>query len=403
MRPYGICALFVLAGCTALPSASKEEVGTASSPIINGRPSGDDENAAVFIVTEGEVSPLHCSGRLIAPGLVLTARHCLIKRKVAGLRCNADGSPIDIVDAVDTRLEPVEQMKVYIGSNKNAMRVVAVKQALATLDVTICRSDLAYLVLEEPGLDARTPIRRALPQVGESISVSGWGYVDDTQRTKLPDTRATVETKIMAIGPNSIPSGTFAVQGGTLCLGDSGANALTDGAVVGVYTRIDGDSNACVTELARNILASVMSDTALLTKAFSAIGEEPWFAGEERPWLAPAGAGCTSDDECRSGTCDQGGTCRPGCGPTKLACHRGEDCAIDGQTCVPTPPPANGSDGGTNASPESGTSSSCGVAPRSAPSAPEHGAHALVLVYAALALRRGRRCGPTTGARRART
>ncbi len=59
MRPYGICALFVLAGCTALPSASKEEVGRAASPIINGRPSGDDENASVYIVTPGEVSPLH--------------------------------------------------------------------------------------------------------------------------------------------------------------------------------------------------------------------------------------------------------------------------------------------------------------------------------------------------------
>lgn len=374
MRPYGICALFVLAGCTALPSASKEEVGRAASPIINGRPSGDDENASVYIVTQGEVSPLHCSGRIIAPGLVLTARHCLIKRKTVDVRCTADGSPVDISDTVDTRLEPVEQMTVYVGSNRSSARAVAVKRALATFDVTVCRADLAYLVLSEPGVDTRTPIRRALPAIGETVSVTGWGYVDDVQREKLPDVRSTVETTINAVGPGLVPPGAFAVPGGTMCLGDSGANALIDGAAVGVYTRLLGDASSCVPELGRNVLVSVMAEPELLTEAFAAIGEEPWFVGEERPWLAAAGAACQKDDDCRSGVCGAG-TCRAGCGPTKLACKVGQECAADGQ-CVnapAAPPPVN--------------AESCSATF----GATNDGISAVLLVLVTVAIRRGKR------------
>jgi hypothetical protein len=369
-------------------SAPAEDLGKTKSAIINGRPSGDDENAAIYIETKGDTPDalLRCSGRIIAPGLVLTARHCLLKRKSANVRCTADGNPADITDTVDITLEPVERMTVFIGSNRNAFRPVAVRQALAKADITVCRSDIAYLVMAEAGLDTRTPIRRALPAFNETVSVSGWGYIDDSQRVTLPDTRSTVETKITLVGPGLIPQGTFAVGGGTLCLGDSGANSLIDGADVGVYTRIDGDPNNCVSELGRNVLSSVMAEPELLAKAFAAIGEEPWFAGEEKPWLAAAGAPCAKDDDCRGGVCDAS-MCRAGCEPTKLACKVGQECAADGQSCIASAPPDAGP------APAPTTESSCAAASTRR----DGGRAALALVAsAAVAIGRRRRRGSTT-------
>jgi uncharacterized protein (TIGR03382 family) len=385
MRRLLLLGVLVVACSGSTPT---EDVGTAKAAIINGRPSGDDENAAIYIETKGDTPEalLRCSGRIIAPGLVLTARHCLLKRKSANVRCTADGNPGDITDTVDIELEPVERMTVFIGSNRNAFRPVAVRQALAKADITVCRSDIAYLVMAEPGLDTRTPIRRALPAFGETISVTGWGYVDDSQRVTLPDTRSTVETKITDVGPGLIPQGTFAVAGGTLCLGDSGANALIDGAAVGVYTRIDGDPNNCVSELGRNVLSSVMSEPELLAKAFTAIGEEPWFAGEDNPWLAAAGAACTTDDDCRSGVCDAS-TCRPGCGPTKLACKGGQECAGDGQSCVPSAR----ADAGATPAPPAPAESSCAAAPKRQ----DDGAAIALVAAAAVAMGRRRRRSPT--------
>jgi hypothetical protein len=378
MRRVLLLGLLAVVACSG--HAPTEELGTTRAAIIHGRPSGDDENAAIYIETQGDTPEqlLRCSGRIIAPGLVLTARHCLLKRKAANVRCTADGNPVDITDTVDIELEPVERMTVFIGSNRSAFRSVAVRQALAKPDITVCRSDIAYLVMAENGLDTRTPIRRALPAFNETISVTGWGYVDDTQRVTLPDTRATVETKITLVGPGLIPQGTFAVAGGTLCLGDSGANALIDGAAVGVYTRIDGDPNNCVSELGRNVLSSVMSEPELLTKAFAAIGEEPWFVGEEKPWLAAAGAACATDDDCRSGVCDAS-MCRAGCGPTKLACKIGQECAGDGQSCVAPAAP----DAGASSAPPA--ESSCAVA------AKRHDDGAVIALVAAAAVAMGRR------------
>lgn len=338
-RPlFAFVSLVLAIGCSA--GSASEELGSTQSAIINGRPSGDDENAAVFINTIlDEHTQSRCSGRIIAPGLVLSARHCFLNRKGDNVRCTPDGEPLDTSDVVTADVEPAEQITVYIGSNKATQRAVAVKQVLANFDVSLCRGDIAYLVLAEPGLDTHTPIRKAPPNVGDTISVSGWGYVDDTQREMLPDTRSTVDTTITLIGPGSIPDGTFAVNGRTLCLGDSGANALLGGSTIGVYTRIDGNTNNCNSEVVRNILTDVMSEADLLTKAFTAIGEEPWFEGEEKPWLAAAGAACMKDDDCRGGVCDAS-KCIAGCGPTKLACKVGQQCMADACVATPPPPPA---------------------------------------------------------------
>jgi Trypsin len=346
-------ALGALAGCAESSTAEAPPSGRAASAILGGKPSGDDENAAVYIEStsmddQGMVTTLRCSGRIIAPALVVTARHCLLKRKTVNVRCNPDGSPVDIADATDVRVEPPSAVTVFIGSQKPKLRAVAVKEIFTELDVSVCRSDIAFATLAEPGLDTRTPIRRRAPRVTETVSITGWGFTSD-DRSALPETRSTIARPITETGPGVIPPDAFALGGNSVCLGDSGASALAEGVLVGVYSRIENPSQ-CSLELNRNIFVAAGAHLELATSAFAAIGEVPWFEGERPPWLAKAGAACKRNEECSSTICDMvTSTCSAPCGDAGLACPPGKTCSTE-QMCVdpqppPTPPPAH-DDGG---------------------------------------------------------
>ncbi len=297
-RRFGVCVglAATLASCSF--AGPDEPIAQTRAAILAGRPSGDDENANVFIETVGDDAALRCSGRIVAPGLVVSTRHCFLKRKSTSVLCTADGAPVDLSDTTDLSPEPPERITVYVGSNKAALRAVAVREVITVLEVTICRSDMAFLVLAEPGLDVRAPLRRPPVKVAEKLAVSGWGYTSD-DATSLPNIRYTREQiPVSEVGPGFIPAGTLAIGGNTLCYGDSGAAALIDGAIVGTYSRLDGSTD-CSLEQTRNIFAGIWAEEQLVKSAYAAIGEVPWYAGEQPPWLAgpSADAGVASAGE----------------------------------------------------------------------------------------------------------
>lgn len=352
-----VVTLFAASACAASPSFDDAPpAGRVSSAILNGRPSGEDENAAVYIETQNADDPTHplrCSGRILAPALVVTARHCLLTKRSANVFCNPDGSPTDPTQAGDVTVVGPEVVSILVGAQKSTARSVAVKEIFTELGVSVCGSDIAYLRLAEPGLDTRTAIRRAPPRLDEMLSVSGWGYRSDEDSAQkiLPDTRSTIERPITQTGPNGIPSDTFAIGGNSVCLGDSGAAGLTNGALLGVYSRIDLPDQ-CSLEANRNIFVWPAAHLQLAEVAFASIGERPWFEGERPPWLAQAGAACTADEACSSLVCDAAtSTCAAPCGDDGLACTAGKTCNAD-KACVdsgppePSPPPAPPADDG---------------------------------------------------------
>jgi hypothetical protein len=328
----GLVIASLLAGCSS--DHDREPIERGRAALLGGRPSDESEDAAVYIETKTAEATLRCSGYVVAPGLVLTARHCVLKRKSENVACTADGTPKDVSDTTDLRSEPPELVTVYVGADKAAHRAIAVRQILTVTEVTICRSDVAFLVLAEPGLDVRMPLRRELVHLGEAMTISGWGYTSD-DRGALPKRRSTLEGLVVTeVGPGRIPDGTFATSGNSLCFGDSGAVALIDGAVAGVYSRIEGDPPICALELTRNVLSGLGPHADLVKRAYAGIGEEPWYLGERPPWLAAPGAPCTKDDECRSAVCDRAhGTCIAPCGDAGLACPAGQLCEASTMTC----------------------------------------------------------------------
>lgn len=326
-------------------SADRDEpVAQTRSAILGGTPSGDDDNANVYIENVGALATQSCSGRIVAPGLVVSARHCFVNRTSNALLCTSDGAPIDPSDTTDLSPVPPGQITVYIGSNKAALTAVAVTQVITQLAVTLCHSDMAFLVLAEPGLDVRTPLRREPVALGEELSVTGWGYTSD-DTTSLPDIRYTRDPiPVSEVGPGFIPAGTFAIAGDTVCYGDSGAAAVIDGAIAGVYSRLDG-STACSLVQTLNIFDGIWAEEELVQSAYAAIGEEPWYAPEG------PGALCTSDGQCQSALCDATSkTCAAPCGDAGLACPVGQGCSEAG-TCI-------------SSSDEAATPASCSVAHR---------------------------------------
>lgn len=271
-------AVLALAACTTPAADAQEHASVARTAIIGGRASGEDEDAAVYLEAVGEEDTLRCSGRIVAPGLVMTARHCVIKRKLENVQCNPDGTPVDDgVGTEDMSLEPPEHITVFVGAHRSVLRAVAVRQVMVDLQSSLCSGDLAFVVLAEAGLDVRTPLRRAAVRVGEELLVTGWGYTSDA-RDKLPLDRATLDAiPVSAVGPGLLPPGTFAVDGNTLCLGDSGAVALIDGAVVGVYSTISPSPDQCTSPGSKNLFQGIAGQADLVARAFEAIGETPWY------------------------------------------------------------------------------------------------------------------------------
>jgi hypothetical protein len=167
---------------------------------------------------------------------------------------------------------------------------------LVDFDSTICRADLAFLVLAEAGLDTRTPLRRAAVRVGENISLTGWGHTSDV-RDALPSDRSTLDSiPVAEVGPGLIPPGMFAIGGNTGCLGDSGAAALIDRAAVGVYSVIMPSPDQCTVPETKNLFQGLAAQSDLVVRAFAAIGETPWYVdplatdagGDVRPDANPS-------------------------------------------------------------------------------------------------------------------
>lgn len=339
-----------LSGCSA-SQANDAPRGSAHSSIVGGSDSDDTQNAVVRITNQVVAGgPLKlCTGTLVAPNLVLTARHCVSRTDSSPL-CRPDGTNLG-----GNALEDYDpaQMYVYVG---NALPLYPNPSGRDTPDgvgarliheggKNLCGRDLALIVLAEPIAGAKTaPIRLdAPPLAGEPLFAVGWGR---TKEYQLPPVRQQRELSVTELGPiadlggyGSMAASEFLTSEGP-CFGDSGGPALAKGtgAVIGVESRVlgkgSGDSNpgdACIGSDMRGMYTQPAALKEVILEGFEAAGAEPWFEGQPNPLLGKSGVSCTTNEDCRSNACIAVGQ-EKACAPLdckREACPSGYACGAD--------------------------------------------------------------------------
>lgn len=202
----------------------------------------------VAIATSLDESPSHvtlCSGALVAPNLVLTARHCVSRAVTATPSCDARGRSHN-GDHLAEDADPA-QIAVYVGARVRPDIDAPQARAVRTLHPTgqvLCDADVAFLVLDRPLPNAVIlPIRLTHSvEPGDLVVPIGFGGGISNQ-VGIRSARA--HSPVLATGPAS-NADTGAVLGPrefevdvATCRGDSGGPAIDmrTGEIVGVVSR----------------------------------------------------------------------------------------------------------------------------------------------------------------------
>jgi MYXO-CTERM domain-containing protein len=342
-------------GCSSAP-----DVRQGSSAIIRGADSDASQNEVILLVSVDNGFGA-CTGTLIAPNLVLTARHCVSSTQDTPFACDVNGNLVGYSGTQVGSDHPANTLLVFIGEARpmfggNVMVAGRGKKIFHDGAKVLCSHDLALVLLENdiPGADI-APIRLDDPPVvGETFTAVGWGVTENGNPT-IRQQRANV--KVLKVGPDSTgeptPPNDFKV-GESICAGDSGGPALATNtnAVIGVVSRGGNGTNdpnnpaaGCIN--ATNFYTSTSAFKDLILQAFAESGHEPWIEGQPDPRLAKFGEACTQDGDCQSGICvtyKGASSCSSDCSADPSVCPASYDCKTDDQgrsVCLPheDPPP----------------------------------------------------------------
>jgi hypothetical protein len=421
----GLASVGLALGCGD-PEPQRELFGQEAQAVVGGTPSGPDRDATALIVFEFDPATpgafYICSGVLLAPNLLATARHCFADISPAGFltsapfECGANGEPIDDGLGGGYIIEdgnPAD-LKVYVGNVVHD--IVGEPPAARGLEVihdganTLCSHDIAFVVLDReipdvPPMQLRweTP-----PQQGEPVTLVGWGKTDGGSSSYQPKSHYSSPLPIIAVGPEQpdpaatgpgVVPRTFETGPGQ-CHGDSGGPSL-DGAglVLGIASRFTGvvsptAPDPCAVATNESVFMQLASFHDIIEEAFVAAEQVPWLEGSPRPGTIIIGEQCAADHDCESGVCGIDGSAEVGQCTTACTaddeCEEGLVCRPEGGFCgVPLPVSAD----------EDGAASSCAFAP------PSRGSLWWLLPAAALAWARRRAnasCRGDAGSRSAR-
>ena len=223
--------------------------GTANTRIFGG--SKDDDGASVrgvvaLRVGAGSTFEL-CSGALIAPNVVLTARHCVTKNVTTSVSCDENGRSANGAHVAGD--ETPADIGIYIGSSPSFARkpVTTARAIVAPTGPYLCDSDIALVVLAAP-IDDIAPLAvrfNSSAREGEKIRSVGYGQNDAASPigTRFRKDDVSVLAQGKAVSPSKTPLGAHEFEvGKSICQGDSGGPAISEetGAIIGVVSRGGG-------------------------------------------------------------------------------------------------------------------------------------------------------------------
>lgn len=237
-------ALLATAAASACSASPPEQVGQVTESIRNGTPDTTHEGVVVVEQRSGNM----CTGYLITPNLVLTARHCvadLVVSESSNASCDDEALPLlpiaDIAVGWGQTIDP---------TNPNWLNQAVAPQKLIPLPKELaCNNDVVLIQLPDPLPFKTIELRVDLPALeGESFTAVGYGFDgpkprSEGTRRELGDLRVTFVGASKDHGSVVTRDGDWIADRGP-CGGDSGGPAL-DGAGRSFGVMVRGKPTVC--------------------------------------------------------------------------------------------------------------------------------------------------------------
>jgi hypothetical protein len=253
------------------------DLETSQSAIYGGlKDDGSDD--AVVALRVGDASNYRlCTGALIAPNVVLTARHCTSIPATETIGCNAAGQSTNGVQFLADNAP--SDIHVYVGVSPimTATPRANGSRVFRPTSSALCNTDIALVVLDQK-IDGITPLRVRLSggvAVGEIIRSVGYGENDQNYTSGVRYKRDDVA--VMALGAGVMKDGTVLGSGEleigrATCQGDSGGPGISaqTGAIIGVASR----GVSCTMEYG-HVYMRAAAMRALFDDAFAVAGGAP--------------------------------------------------------------------------------------------------------------------------------
>jgi hypothetical protein len=291
-----VACLVLLAGACS-DAIDRETTSRVSLPIVHGADSPPEQDAVVLVMHYDAIQlgggAAGCTGTLLTPRLVLTARHCVAVTDDSAA-CDSAGNPT--FGGVVKGDHDATKIFAFAGNTRPDFLSGAAKGARGAEIIdddakTLCNHDLALILLDRalPGVKI-APVRLDEgPRVDELVTVVGFGVSEKSPAPPIRQQRTGV--KVIAVGPaDRLGPGEFRL-GESGCAGDSGGPAFAEsGAVLGVLSRggnasgaKGGDVAGCID--AENVFTSVANYKDLVRSAYAKAGQEAWIEGQADPRL----------------------------------------------------------------------------------------------------------------------